>query len=221
LVFQRKKSVYIFLGIGIYFSGHRGYHVHVENETVKTLGAVARKEIVDYVLGLGIQSVCDFIFRATKEELIAIGIRRDIAELIYENKDVITKYHVKSKRLKVIKGLGPRTWRKIIKHCIEKRGVKIDTVVTTDTHRLIRMPETLHGKTGLKKVELSFSNIDIFDPFKDAIAFKKGEITVLVSDAPEFRIGDETFGPYKNCKVELPTAAALLLICKGKAEVIN
>ncbi len=239
--------------IRIYFSGHRGYHVHVENEAVKTLGAVARKEIVDYVLGLGIdtflygrkakdqksvmnhlldltnfgwmgriaQSVCDFIFRATKEELIAIGIRRDIAESIYENKDVITKYHVKSKRLKVIKGLGPRTWRKIIKHCIEKRGVKIDTVVTTDTHRLIRMPETLHGKTGLRKVELSFSNINIFDPFKDAVAFKKGEITVLVSDAPEFRIGDETFGPYKNCKVELPTAAALLLICKGKAEVTN
>jgi DNA primase small subunit len=241
--------------IRIYFSGHRGYHVHVENDAVKMLDTVARKEIVDYVLGLGIdtflyrkrgrdqksainyllnltnfgwmgriaRSAYTFISRATKEDLIAIGIRKNIAESIYENKGAITEfYNYKDfKKLMNVKGLGPKTWRKIIKHCIEKQAVKVDTVVTTDIHRLIRIPETLHGKTGLKKVELSFSNIDIFDPFKDAIAFKKGEIAVLVSDAPEFRVGDETFGPYKNCKVELPTAAALLLICKGKAEVAD
>lgn len=239
--------------IRIYFSGHRGYHVHVENDAIKTLDAVARKEIVDYVLGLGIdsffyrkrgrgqkstlqyflgstnfgwmgriaRSVNAFISRATTEDLIEMGIRKDIAESICENKDVITKYYKDFKKLMSIKGLGPGTWRKIIKHCIGKQAVKVDTVVTTDIHRLIRIPETLHGKTGLKKVKLSISSIDIFDPFKDATAFKKGEVTVLVSDAPEFRVGDETFGPYKNCKVELPTAAALFLICKGKAKVVN
>jgi DNA primase small subunit len=38
----------------VFFSGHRGYHVHVENEAVKTLDAMARKEIVDYVSGIGL-----------------------------------------------------------------------------------------------------------------------------------------------------------------------
>ena len=38
----------------VYFSGHRGYHVHIENESVRSLDAMARKEIVDYVTGLGI-----------------------------------------------------------------------------------------------------------------------------------------------------------------------
>ena len=38
----------------LFFSGHRGYHVHVENEAVKSLDAMARKEIVDYVSGLGL-----------------------------------------------------------------------------------------------------------------------------------------------------------------------
>src|SRR3972149_991398 len=40
--------------VHVFFSGHRGYHVHVENEAVKTLDAMARKEIVDYVTGLGL-----------------------------------------------------------------------------------------------------------------------------------------------------------------------
>jgi DNA primase small subunit len=38
----------------VFFSGHRGYHVQIENEVVKTLDAMARKEIVDYVSGLGL-----------------------------------------------------------------------------------------------------------------------------------------------------------------------
>ncbi len=38
----------------VFFSGHRGYHVHVEDEAVRSLDAMARKEIVDYVIGLGL-----------------------------------------------------------------------------------------------------------------------------------------------------------------------
>jgi DNA primase catalytic subunit len=95
----------------------------------------------------------------------------------------------------------------------------VDTVVTTDIHRLIRLAGALHGKTGLRKVEAPISGIETFDPFRSAVAFKKGTTCVVVSDVPEFRLGDETFGPYKNRKVELPTAAAMLLICKRRAEV--
>jgi DNA primase small subunit len=95
----------------------------------------------------------------------------------------------------------------------------VDTVVTTDIHRLIRLPGTLHGKTGFRKVQISISSIDDFDPFKSATAFKGGTTSVLVSDAPEFRLGNEKFGPFRNQKVELPTAAALLLMCKKRAEM--
>jgi DNA primase small subunit len=40
--------------IHTYFSGHRGYHIHVENAAVRSLDAMARKEIVDYVSGIGL-----------------------------------------------------------------------------------------------------------------------------------------------------------------------
>jgi hypothetical protein len=77
----------------------------------------------------------------------------------------------------------------------------------------------LHGKTGFKKVEFPVAHIRDFDPLKSAVVFKNGTVTVLVSYAPEFRVADEVFGPYKDQEVELPTAAAMLLICKGRAEV--
>ena len=38
------------------FSGHRGYHVHVESEAVRGLDSLARKEIVDYVMGIGLEA---------------------------------------------------------------------------------------------------------------------------------------------------------------------
>lgn len=40
--------------IHTFFSGHRGYHVHVESDAITSLDSVARKEIVDYVCGLGL-----------------------------------------------------------------------------------------------------------------------------------------------------------------------
>jgi len=44
---------------------------------------------------------------------------------------------------------------------------------------------------------------------------------VLVSDAPEFKLGGETLGPYRNEIKELPVAAAVMLICKRRAKVAN
>jgi DNA primase small subunit len=118
-----------------------------------------------------------------------------------------------------IPGVSLQTWLKLSEYIRETKAAKIDTVVTTDTHRLIRMNGTLHGKTGLKKVEFSVKNIQDFDPFTGAVAFKKGKVKVLVSDAPEFRMSGETLGPYKNQTVDLPVAAAVMLICKRRAEV--
>ena len=236
----------------VFFSGHRGYHVHVESKAMRTLDSIARKEIVDYVTGLGLDvffhglskkslresqssqaslvgesgwrkrlalGMQDFILNAKEDNLRKIGVKKKIAETILANKDVIVRNWLKRGTWGAVRGIGFETWRKIAEYSARLQSAKIDTVVTTDIHRLIRLAGTLHGKTGLKKVEFPISAIERFDPFKSAVAFKTGAVTVLVSDAPEFRLGDEVFGPYKKQKVELPTAAAMLLVCKGRAEV--
>jgi hypothetical protein len=83
------------------------------------------------------------------------------------------------------------------------------------------MNGTLHGKTGLLKVEFPVKRLADFDPFREAVAFKEGTAKVMVSSAPQFRLGENTFGPYTKQEVELPTAAAVLLICKGRAEAVK
>jgi DNA primase small subunit len=237
----------------VYFSGHRGYHVHIENESIRSLDALARKEIVDYVTGLGISildkeaqkkresrskrastkkfslhnfgwnrrlkvGMQDFLLKATKDDLKAVGLKNKV---LLENKETIIKRAIKDGKWESINGVSIQTWLKLSEYIRETNSSKIDTVVTTDIHRLIRMNGTLHGKTGLKKIEFPAKNLQDFDPFTGAVAFKKGRVKVLVSDAPEFKVSGETLGPYKNQTVELPTAAAVMLICKKRAQVSN
>jgi DNA primase small subunit len=235
----------------VYFSGHRGYHVHIENESVKSLDAMARKEIVDYVTGLGIAildkdakqtrgkrgsgakkfslhnfgwnrrlkvGMADFLLNATTENLKVVGLNN---KAVLENKELIIKRAIQEGKWESIKGVKIQTWLKLAEYVRETQSSKIDTVVTTDIHRLIRMNGTLHGKTGLKKVEFPAKDLQTFDPFTGAVAFKKGTAKVFVSDAPEFRLSGETLGPYKNQTVELPVAAAVMLICKRRAQVTN
>ncbi|MCW4008424.1 MAG: DNA primase small subunit PriS [Candidatus Bathyarchaeota archaeon] len=234
----------------VFFSGHRGYHVQIEKDAVKTLDAMARKEIVDYVSGIGLSILEDeakgktqkrrrstpfhlhnfgwhkrlklglqsFIMRATKDDLKNVGIKGNYAAFL-ENREVLLKRCIEENRWDSVRGIGVGTWRKLAKYVQSLEAAKIDTVVTTDIHRLIRMSGTLHGKTGLLKVEFPAKSLEDFDPLREAVAFKEGTARVSVSEAPEFRLGDNTLGPYKNQVVELPTAAAVLLICKGRAEV--
>lgn len=234
--------------IRLFFSGHRGYHVHVEGESVKSLDTVARKEIVDYVCGLGfdpafhglnenglknldlkgsgwrgriVRGIYSLVLNARLEDYRSMGLKRNIAEALTKHKDAILRNWNASRPFGAIKGVGSETWKRIVEYSAESQSANVDTVVTTDIHRLIRLAGTLHGKTGLMKIEFPVSRIDGFDPLRSAIAFRGGTITVFVSSAPKFRLGDETFGPYRNQRIELPTAAAVLLLCKRRAEVVD
>ena len=236
----------------VFFSGHRGYHVHVENEEIRPLDSMARKEMVDYVTGLGLnlsrrskisstrkatsrifglhefgrygrleQDMQKFIEAATKENLLKAGIKGGALTAILRYKQQILERCIGKEMWTSVKGVKDETWFKIAEYLTNLQIAAIDTVVTTDIHRLIRMNGTLHGKTGLKKIEFPVNRLSEFDPFNEAIAFREGTVKLSVSSAPEFRIGEDRFGPYKNKTVELPTAAAVLLILKGRAEVEN
>jgi len=236
----------------VFFSGHRGYHVHIENEAVKTLDVMARKEMVDYITGSGLnlsirqkkssdgkvtsrtfgmhkfgryerlkQDMHNFIEKATKDDLVKAGIKGVSLTSILQYKQQVLDRCIRKGLWDSVIGVKDETWFKIAAYLTNLQVAAIDTVVTTDIHRLIRMNGTLHGKTGLLKVEFPVKRLADFDPFKEAVAFKEGTVKVFVSNAPEFRVGDNMLGPYKDETVELPTAAAVLLICKGRAEVAS
>jgi len=237
----------------VFFSGHRGYHLHVEGKEVRELDQMARSEIADYLLGVGLEppfhgligeepkrgtrilvgpdlsdpgwkgriakGTYDLLLTVYQEELEKIGLGRKAAETLIKNREVLLESWKKRGPWGAIKGISAESWKKLAQKGVENQSTKIDTVVTTDIHRLIRLNNTLHGKTGLKKTEVPLTGIEHFDPFKGAIAFEKDSVTLLIFEAPKFRLGDELYGPYKNQRVELPTAAAMLLLCKGLAKL--
>jgi len=225
------------------YSGHRGYHVHVEDEVVRTLDQMARREIVDYMVGVGFEprfhgleegrgpnleeegwkgriarGTYEFLLNTPVDQLESMGLKKSVVQGLINQRDKILESW-KSKGPWRIKGVGFESWKRIVQRAVENQSVKIDPVVTMDIHRLIRLMNTLHGKTGLKKTEVSASHIEGFDPLKGSLAFKGGTVNLVVLMAPEFRLGDERYGPYENVEVELPTAAALFLLCKGAAQV--
>jgi len=71
----------------------------------------------------------------------------------------------------------------------------IDEPVTTDTHRLIRLPKTLHGGSGLVVTPLERRAVDAFDPLQDAIPerFRGQEIEIELDEPQRIELnGDIT-----------------------------
>ncbi|MBC7120445.1 MAG: DNA primase small subunit PriS [Candidatus Methanosuratus sp.] len=232
----------------VFFSGHRGYHIHVRSESVRALSGDGRREIADYVRGIGLD-VRSHGFRDVKNEILVGpdmkdgGWRGRIARAVYEFvnrssfvelKEVVAPNVAKNlsenkeKFLKNIasdppywgglKGYTLESLEKIALASIKDLVCNIDERVTIDSKRLIRCPNSLHGKSALKTLRVGYSNIDDFDPLKEAVAFRRGSIRVYVKEAPRVRIGDDELGPLDDKTLEVPLALGLYLICRGAAE---
>ncbi len=229
--------------VRIFFSGHRGYHIHVYSKELSRLGEAERRELVDYVLGLGLDARLHGLEETTAGgvkivngpqmgqpgwrgrmvagiyDLLGQGVEQlglgttQVRSLQGWNREELFKKPFWSS----VKGIGFSTWETLALKAVENRSARVDTVVTTDVHRLIRLPGTLNGHTGLLAVNVPGDKLDQFDPFTESLAFQ-GKMKVRVKEAPEFRMGSSRLGPFKEESVELPAAGAMLLLCKRRAE---
>ncbi len=237
--------------ISINFSGHRGYHVHVRSDVVRELSQDARRELTDYIKGIGFspqvhglagkllmenppdladpgwrgrvaRGLYDFVYKADVEDYRRLSIRGSVARKLVENKNLILRGLERTPPLwPSIKGVSSKTWLKIIRYVVEIQAVHIDERVTTDIKRLMRLPGSLHGKTGFRVKALTYSELEKFDPLSDAVAFTKGEVKVYVERCPEIFICGQAYGPYRSAEVELPISVAVYLICKGAARLVD
>ena len=231
------------------FSGHRGFHLQVSQKDLLKLGQDERREIVDYLLGVGLEpellgirpgarlsigeagwrgrlarGLYSLLLRADEGELRTLGLRKRAIKALMAAREGLLDCLEHGKPLALPRGLGKASLKKLVEACSKREAVNIDPVVTCDTHRLVRMSGSLHGKTGLLKKDIPIARLEEFDPFSEAIAFERGSIKVrLTRDfpfIPSIRLGGEEFGPFKPGEiVELPLSAAVFLICKGVASL--
>lgn len=242
------EIVYSDLGVDpsdtqVFFSGHRGYHVHVYSKEFVEMGEEGRREIANYVLGLGLEPRLHELDEAniggTKiiegPQLGQPGWRGRIVAGLYDvlndEGEIAGLTQSQTSTMKgqdrdqlfrkpfwsSSKGIGLSTWDTLSLKAVGRRSSQIDSVVTTDVHRLIRLPGTLNGHTGLLAMKIEKEQLDEYDPFRDSVAFQ-GKMKIRVRDSPEFELGGQHFGPYENQDVEMPSYAAMLLLCKKRAE---
>ncbi len=223
------------------FSGNRGYHLHVRDKDFLSLGSDERKEIVDYVRATGL--AIDHFFREEEipgfKALRLLGPKpteagyrgrfaRAIVKKLHENPNAISrKFKKEEERTTALAGIEKGNWSilreyrdklKEIAGDLALKSVNTDAGVTQDLSKLIRVPNSIHGETGL--VAKVVKDINEFDPLRDAvIPSKNSMVATFIEDVPELEFMDTTFGPFKKDeKRELPQAAALFFVLKGSAK---
>jgi DNA primase small subunit len=91
-------------------------------------------------------------------------------------------------------------------------SAEIDEPVTSDIKRLIRLPMSLHGKTGLRVTPMEREELDSFDPLRDAVPdlYPDRPVEVFVRQPAVVEIKGEKFIVHGRC--EVPVYAAVFMI---------
>jgi len=222
----------------IVFSGSRGYHIHVLDRDFMELGSAERREIVEF-LTLSDYRITGFDGRLEEiygciAEVLRKAIRSGKIEELLKRHGIGGRQ--KSRILEALSdegafqrirkgdltfiGKGKRVENFIsflIDACARKISVEVDAPVTGDIKRLIRLPNSLHGKTGFVAKLLSYEDLESFDPFSDALAFgREDKIKVVVKKKVKFRMNGEVYELYPG-NIKLPECAAIFLMCRGAA----
>ncbi|MEM2094031.1 MAG: DNA primase small subunit PriS, partial [Candidatus Bathyarchaeia archaeon] len=123
------------------------------------------------------RGIYDVLGEVSVDTMSELGFSKKTAKLIQKKREEILDSISEGKKT-VSRDLKIEYLIKLAEDGIRRQASAIDTVVTTDIHRLIRLPETLHGKTGLKAIEIPLNSLEKFDPLKDSLAFRTGAVKV-------------------------------------------
>jgi DNA primase catalytic subunit len=102
---------------------------------------------------------------------------------------------------------------------IVQRG-DTDEPVTSDIKRLIRLPSSLHGKTGLRVIPLTRDEVDAFRPLRDAVpeTWTDERVSMRIANRINLEIRGEAFNLAPGVN-DVPQYLAIFLAARGIATV--
>ncbi len=190
--------------VKVYFSGNRGYHLHVYDPRFDGLNTEGRTEIAGYMRGDSLppnQTISSTLRRRPPGAKVAgAGWMKRIESFVDGRRAGYTG-----------------TIQKLVSEAVSSQRALVDSSVTTDIHRVFRLAGTLHGNTGMCKKRVG--SLDSFDPAVDPVVLGDEPVKVSVSFYPKFSIGGRSFGPFKSETALLPTFAAVSVLTRGFGEV--
>lgn len=209
--------------IRIYFSGNNGFHFHIGDGSYRPLDSQARSDLVGYLAGVGMITESVGVRRSPGSNLAFVkfpksgleyGWRRRVAEKL----DVSASSTIKLTNIIREKG-GYSGFKAELDRITRQMGIRIDAQVTTDVHRIFRLPGTLNSKSGLAKARCKLDSLYSFDPFSDACLLGPSKVRVKMKTHAKARLKGQTFNILKE-EAELPAFAAVYFICKGLADAV-
>lgn len=190
--------------------GRTGWHDRYRTLLTHYLVELSRKSVTEAKTELsalrGVGQVTAERFIGMIQELIVL-LNTDPSSILLRDQTVKT----------VLGALTSERESKLLPY-IKDAAVQADEPVTTDIRRLIRLPGSLHAKSGFKVVALDLKELPDFDPLIDAVAF--GEREVIVESEREYSLsllGSRYDIPKGRTKV--PEAVGVFLCCRGMAEI--
>ncbi|GAB3688381.1 DNA primase small subunit PriS [Salinarchaeum chitinilyticum] len=207
--------------------GEAGRTSPADKRTLDTSGgwsARVHRRVVELVEELEAADEATAKERLQSFEGIGEGRSAAIANAIDENADAIRAGNVD------VHGSFKGLVEALIEETVAADSAPIDEPVTTDTHRLIRLPGSLHGGSGLAVTRIDREDLDDFDPLVDAVpeTFAGNEITVEVTDLSGMvpfdddqqgivEIGGDSFRVGPGTQL-LPEPVAIFLLTRDRAE---
>jgi DNA primase small subunit len=94
-----------------------------------------------------------------------------------------------------------------------------DEPVTCDVKRLIRLPSSLHGKTGLKVVKIAVDDLKNFNPLRDAVVLPDDPVPITVHRKVAIDMKNQRYHLDEG-EQEVPTYLAVFLIGRKEATLV-
>lgn len=121
--------------------------------------------------------------------------------------------------MSVLKGTTQNTLIKIMAEDVAFRlSGEVDKPVTPDIKRIIRLPGSVHGKTGLKAMPITRDQLTDFDPLEQAIpsTYKEDAVKVTMKQPYNFQMKGQYFS--MKGETEVPEYVAAFLIGRKLAD---
>ncbi len=108
--------------------------------------------------------------------------------------------------------------RLLFEDVVETQNAPIDEPVTTDINRLIRLPGSLHGGTGLEVQRIERGSLASFDPLSDPVpeTFLGNEITIVTPEPTTVELRGERFRLPEGVS-SVPEYAGVFAMARGHA----
>jgi DNA primase small subunit len=154
------------------------------------------------------------------EKLKEYGVKKSDAEQLL--KDLSTE---RMERIKEGRIDQSKTIRKFfLNNALRKTAVSIsagetDEPVTCDVKRLIRLPGSLHGKTGFKVKKIKLDELKKFNPLNDTIVLSDELVKIEVKKPIDITLKNEKF-KLNEGEQELPIYLSVFLIGRKMANII-